>query len=132
MSINNDRRIESMTETVNLSSAIKYANIPAYQLKHGLIEVDLITLESTYNGKRIDISSSVRRLLYILILNSHRMVSAEELQAALWGFETDDYNAVRVAISRLRKELQFAGAPKDITIKKRGAGVMLKPEQTVD
>lgn len=63
---------------------------------------DLDTLHIERAGRTLYIKPAARRVLEVLMRNSHRVVSKEELEAALWGDEPPEADALRVHVHSLR------------------------------
>lgn len=68
----------------------------------GDLEFDPDTQIVKRAGKRLDLNPSLRRLLGVLMANSHRVVRRDELEAALWGDDRPDADVLRAHIYALR------------------------------
>jgi DNA-binding response OmpR family regulator len=68
----------------------------------GDLEFDPDTQIVKRAGKRLDLNPSLRRLLGVLMANSHRVVHRDELEAALWGDDRPDADVLRAHIYALR------------------------------
>ncbi len=76
---------------------------------HGALSFSASAGEVRLHGVPIDLSRREMALLRALLNNPGRILSAEQLQASLYGFETDvESNAVNVHIHHLRRKLGAA------------------------
>ncbi|MFX8887324.1 winged helix-turn-helix domain-containing protein, partial [Acinetobacter baumannii] len=70
------------------------------------LALDVATRSCTLDGDDLALSRHEFELLTALMSNSGRVVSHEELVQQLWEWGDDDaQNALRLAITRLRKKL---------------------------
>ncbi len=60
------------------------------------------TLVATRDGQTLKLNPSTRRLLVLLMQNSHRVVSRRELERELWGEEPPDGDVLRAHMYALR------------------------------
>ncbi len=76
---------------------------------HGALSFSASAAEVRLHGVPIDLSRREMALLRALLNNPGRILSAEQLQASLYGFETEvESNAVNVHIHHLRRKLGAA------------------------
>jgi DNA-binding response OmpR family regulator len=76
--------------------------LTARVLTVGDLEFDPDTQIVKRAGKRLDLNPSLRRLLALLMANTHRVVRRDELEAALWGDDRPDADVLRAHIYALR------------------------------
>ena len=94
---------------------IKYNGITLFPMKS----------EVSYNGKTIELTKNELKILSILIKNSGRIVSREELMDELWqSDEFVDDNTLTVNVNRLRHDLESIGVS-DFINTKRGQGYVV-------
>ena len=78
-------------------------------VEHGVLSFSASTGEVRLHGVPVDLSRRELALLRALLLHPGRILSLEQLQASLYGFETDvESNAVNVHIHHLRRKLGAA------------------------
>ncbi len=76
-------------------------------LRGGDVEVDLITREVSYAGRRVWLSTTEFELLSYLMRNQGRVLSREQMLRAVWGYDYDPgTNVVDVYIGYLRRKLR--------------------------
>jgi DNA-binding response OmpR family regulator len=68
----------------------------------GDLEFDPDTQVVKRAGKRLELNPSLRRLLALLMTNTHRVVRRDELEHALWGDDRPDADVLRAHIYALR------------------------------
>jgi DNA-binding response OmpR family regulator len=68
----------------------------------GDLEFDPDTQIVRRAGKRLELNPSLRRLLEVLMANTHRVVRRDELETALWGDDRPDADVLRAHIYALR------------------------------
>lgn len=78
------------------------STVAARALKVADLEFDPDTQIVKRGGKRLELNPSLRRLLSVLMSNSHRVVRRDELEAALWGEDRPDADVLRAHIYALR------------------------------
>lgn len=75
-------------------------------VEHGSLTFSASNAEVRLHGMRVELSRRELALLRALLQNPGRILSLEQLQASLYGFETDvESNAVNVHIHHLRRKL---------------------------
>ena len=75
-------------------------------VEHGSLTFNASSAEVRLHGVRVELSRRELALLRALLQNPGRILSLEQLQASLYGFETDvESNAVNVHIHHLRRKL---------------------------
>jgi len=71
-------------------------------LSVGDLRFDLDTLEAERGGERVKLNPTTRRILIVLLQNSHRVVSRGELERELWGDQPPQGDFLRAHIHALR------------------------------
>lgn len=71
-------------------------------LSVGDLEFDPDTLVARRGGRALDLNPTMRRLLRVLMENTHRVVPRGELEHALWGDEPPEGDVLRSHIHALR------------------------------
>jgi DNA-binding response OmpR family regulator len=66
------------------------------------LEYDPDTLTAKRGGKPLELNPTLRRLLQVLMDNTHRVVSRRELEHALWGDDPPAGDVLRAHIHNLR------------------------------
>lgn len=88
---------------------------------HGL-EIDPSSATVTIGGKPVDLTQMEYRLLYHLVSNAGKVVSAAVLAEALYSHHHErDTNAIEVLVGRLRRKIG-----KDFIATRRGFGYVFK------
>ncbi len=86
------------------------------------------TCEVTYNRCALTLTTKEYDLLELLLRDSYRVFSSEEIIDRLWSSDAFPAEAtVRSHLRRLRHKLQAAGAPEDFIGTLHGRGYYLKP-----
>ena len=72
---------------VRLKALVRRTRLPETPriLSVGDLRFDLDTLEAERGGERLKLNPTTRRLLIVLLQNSHRVVTRQELERELWG-----------------------------------------------
>ena len=98
------------------------------RLEAGNLALDTITRETAIADTALPLSARETSLLEMLLRRAGRVVAREAIEQGLYGFDTPTGpNAVEVAVHRLRRRLQEAGAGVRIHTL-RGVGYMLTGE----
>jgi DNA-binding response OmpR family regulator len=66
------------------------------------LEFDPDTLSVKRGGRRLDLNPTMRTLLELLMSNTHRVVTRNEMEQALWGEHRPDGDVLRAHIHSLR------------------------------
>jgi DNA-binding response OmpR family regulator len=83
------------------------AQMPATAIRAGDIEVNLLTRELRRAGEQVSLSSTEFELLVYLMRNRGHVVTREQIQRAVWGYDYDPgTNVVDVYIGYLRRKLR--------------------------
>jgi DNA-binding response OmpR family regulator len=83
------------------------AQTPATAIRAGDIEVNLLTRELRRAGAQVSLSSTEFELLVYLMRNRGHVVTREQIQRAVWGYDYDPgTNVVDVYIGYLRRKLR--------------------------
>jgi DNA-binding response OmpR family regulator len=102
-------RVESVLRRSNGNSKISRIGIESI----GLV-LDLDTREAFYQGKCFQLTGKMFDVLYILMQNSPRLVTYEELTTSVWGEDsTSVRNRLKYLIYLLRQEFVESGANAD-------------------
>jgi len=76
------------------------------------LRYDPATLTAERDGTPVKLNPSTRRLLLLLMQNSHRVVSRRELERELWGDEPPDGDVLRAHMYALRNAIDKPFATK--------------------
>ena len=91
------------------------------------LEYNLDTEEIRRGQRVIRLKPAARKLLACLMRASHRIVSRQELEQALWADEPPDHDALRVHVHAIRSAIDGAGEPALVhTV--RGAGYRISAD----
>lgn len=80
------------------------------------------------DGHPLDLTATELRLLTFLIEQRGRIVSANQILNAVWGYDAYDANLVQVHVSSLRRKLETHGPRIVQTV--RGIGYRLQPQRS--
>ena len=95
----------------------------------GKLTFDVAARQAAYDGKPVELSRREAGLLEALMRRAEGVVTRQSLEEALYDFnEPVTPNAVEVAVSRLRKRLDDAGAS-DMLHTVRGLGYILRAKR---
>lgn len=78
----------------------------------GDLQFDPDTQTVRRGGRRLELNPSLRTLLGVLMTNTHRVVTRDELEHALWGDEPPDGDVLRTHIYALRSVIDRPFADK--------------------
>lgn len=95
-------------------------------ITHNGLVLKLNESAALYNDQKIELTKNELKILSLLISNSGKIISRNDLMTLLWN--DDMYvndNTLTVNINRLRVKLEEAGLPEFITTKKRQGYVIL-------
>lgn len=94
-------------------------------IEHNGLVLDIAKSNADYNGTEIELTKNEMKILYLLMKNSGKIISRDEIMNELWqSDEFVDDNTLTVNINRLRKKLEGAGVY-DYLVTKRGQGYMV-------
>jgi two-component system, OmpR family, response regulator len=79
-------------------------------------------------GHALDLTATELRLLHFLVEQRSRIVSANQILSAVWGYDAYDPNLVQVHVSGLRRKLEAHGPRIVHTV--RGIGYRLQPHRS--
>lgn len=87
-----------------LKALVRRASVPEAPrvLSVGDLRFDLDTLEAERSGERLKLNPTTRRLLIVLLQNSHRVVTRTELERELWGDQPPQGDFLRAHMHALR------------------------------
>lgn len=88
------------------------ATPPANTLEIGGLKFDFNTLEAERQGQSIKLNPTTRRLLVLLMQNTHRVVSREELERAVWGDDPPEGDVLRAHMHALRNAIDKGFEPR--------------------
>lgn len=75
------------------------------QLQVGDLSLDLSTLEVERNGQEIRLNPVRLKILRLLMENSHRVVSRNEIECYVWGEDLTESDALRTHLCALRQAI---------------------------
>ncbi|PTQ77608.1 DNA-binding response OmpR family regulator [Nitrosomonas oligotropha] len=81
----------------------RIGRVPDSRLQIGDLTLDASTHEVYRAGKRIELSSSLFRLLMYLMQNPHRVITREELERVVWQDHRPDSDVLRTHLFNLRQ-----------------------------
>ncbi|HEX7011411.1 MAG TPA: response regulator transcription factor [Steroidobacteraceae bacterium] len=90
-----DARLKALVRRARMPQASRILSV-------GDLTFDLDTLEAERAGERIKLNPTTRRLLLVLMQNSHRVVTRVELERELWGDEPPQGDFLRAHMHALR------------------------------
>lgn len=97
-------------------------------LSVGELSLNRSTYELAYRDKTASLSGKEFQIIEMLMQNSGRIVTTEQLMTRIWGWNTNvDISVIWVHISNVRKKAESLGAPLKIRFV-RGAGYILEAE----
>lgn len=111
--------LETLTSTLCTAIQRSHKERGIIQLSHELF-YHSTTKELYRNGSIVMLGEKEQALLHLLVLNSHRTLSKEEIEQKLWPLESIGNSAIKKLIFRIREKLQA-----DIIISVRGIGYRL-------
>ncbi len=91
------------------------------------LQYDPDTMTATRDGRALELNPIQRKLLEALLLNTHRVVSREELETLIWGDELPDNDVLRTHIYHLRNVVDKP-FPVKLIHTVHGAGYRLQQE----
>jgi len=99
-------------------------------LQIGDLRFDMDTLDATRGGQPVKLNPTTRRILTLLMQNTHRVVTREELEQVLWGTATPNADVLRAHMHALRNALDKSFTVKLLhTIHGTGYRLALPDEQ---
>ncbi|WP_411682086.1 response regulator transcription factor [Clostridium thailandense] len=110
-----------------ISAVLKrtYGNVQSDHLKYKNITFNMAAGLVEFNNNKVELTKNESKILHILINNSGKIVSRDEIMKCLWQeAEFVDDNTLTVNVNRLRKKLEDLGAINYIQTK-RGQGYIL-------
>jgi DNA-binding response OmpR family regulator len=121
--------------TARVQAMLRRAELPSHtedggrniSFSDGYLNVDIAQRKVTVNGERIKLTPIEFRLLALLLQNTGRILTHQQLLEKVWGWEyVDDLDYVRIYISHLRRKIEpDATLPKYI-ITEPGVGYYLQ------
>ena len=112
-----------------LKALVRRAGAPETSrvLSVGDLRFDLDTLEAERGGERLKLNPTTRRILIVLLQNSHRVVTRAELERELWGDQIPQGDFLRAHIHALRTAID-RNFPLKLLHTIHGAGYRLSAE----
>jgi DNA-binding response OmpR family regulator len=103
-------------------------SIPPTQrfLNIGDLNFDLDTLQANRAGQAIKLNPSTRRILSVLMQNTHRVVTRDELEKELWGTSAPGADILRAHVHALRTAVD-KGFDEKLVHTIHGTGYRLAP-----
>ncbi len=92
------------------------------------LQFDPETLTTTRGGQTLNLNPTMRSLLQVLMENTHRVVSREQLEHTLWGDDPPDKDVLRAHIYTLRNIIDKP-FPQKLLQTVHGAGYRLAPPE---
>lgn len=106
---------------------------PAMIYKFGEFRLDIARQELWCGAETVDVEPMALELLRLLIENHDRLVSKEEIFAALWDDRTVTDSALSTCIKSARRAVQDSGRSQSIIKTVHGKGLRwVAPFKTVD
>jgi len=99
-------RVQAMLRRAELSSTEEDRGKDA-TFGDGYLTVDIVQRKVTVEGKRVKLTPIEFRLLALLLRNTGRILTHQQLLEKVWGWEyIDDLDYVRIYILHLRKKIE--------------------------
>lgn len=98
-------RLQALVKRSNPSAGSKLLQVADLQFNPA-------TLETWRNGQLLDLNPIQRKLLELLLQNTHRVVAREELESHIWGDSLPDNDVLRTHIYSLRNIIDRNFEPK--------------------
>jgi two-component system, OmpR family, response regulator len=99
-----------------------------HALQVGDLMLDVDAGVAVRAGHALDLTATELRLLHFLVEQRSRIVSANQILSAVWGYDAYDPNLVQVHVSGLRRKLEAHGPRIVHTV--RGIGYRLQPHRS--
>jgi DNA-binding response OmpR family regulator len=108
------------------------ANAPPTQRSLDIADLhfDLDTLHATRAGQPIKLNPSTRRILSMLMNNTHRVVTREELEQELWGTSAPGADILRAHVHALRTAID-KGFDDKLVHTVHGTGYRIAPQSVL-
>jgi len=109
-----------------LRRTYSYVDVESSALEYNGVVLNLKDSSVLYQQQKLELTKNEFRILYILMKNSGKVVSRDEIMRKLWEDESFvDDNTLTVNINRLRKSLTDMGL-EDFIKTKRGQGYIIQ------
>ena len=93
-------------------------------IKRGSLTLDVLTSRAYMDGNDLLLTQKELALLYVLIQNEGRIMSAKELYERVWNSPMNsDNKALKITLSRLRGKIEGSGFK--VSFDKQGKGYSL-------
>lgn len=101
--------------TARVQAMLRRAELPSsmgdegkdYSFSDGYLAVDITQRKVMVDGKRVKLTPIEFRLLALLLQNTGRILTHQQLLEKVWGWEyVDDLDYVRIYISHLRRKIE--------------------------
>ena len=100
-------RVQAMLRRAELPSSVEDPD-KGTAFGDGYLTVDMAQRRVTVDGKRVKLTPIEFRLLALLLQNTGRILTHQQLLEKVWGWEyVDDLDYVRIYISHLRKKIEM-------------------------
>ena len=117
-------RLRALTRRAQIGTAT------TRQLAIADLQFDLDTLQATRAGKPLKLNPSTRRILGVLMQNSHRVVTREELEQELWGSAAPGADVLRAHVHALRTAVD-RGFDEKLVHTVHGTGYRIAPSGAI-
>jgi len=112
---------------VRLEALVRRSRPPSATLRVADLQYDPQTLEARRAGKAIALNPTTRKLLEVLMRESHRVVRRSELEQLIWGDDAPQDDVLRVHMHALRAAIDRP-FPKKLLRTIHGAGYRLSAD----
>lgn len=106
----------SLVELAVRLKALTRRHVPTSTARNAIevadLKFDLNALSAERGGKPIKLNPTTRRLLAVLMQNTHRVVTREELEQALWGEQPPPGDVLRAHMHALRVAIDKGFEPR--------------------
>jgi len=115
-------RVQAMLRRAELPSSVEDPGKDT-AFGDGYLTVDIAQRKVTVDGNRVKLTPIEFRLLTLLLQNTGRILTHQQLLEKVWGWEyVDDLDYVRIYISHLRKKIELDPALPKYIITEPGVG----------
>ncbi|HTE42727.1 MAG TPA: response regulator transcription factor [Steroidobacteraceae bacterium] len=123
----------SLVELAARLKALSRRAVPSVQrvLNVADLQFDLDTLHATRSGQALKLNPSTRRILSVLMQNTHRVVAREELEQELWGAGAPGADILRAHVHALRNAVD-KGFDEKLVHTVHGTGYRIAPQSALN
>lgn len=97
----------------------------------GRLSVDLAHQKAMVDGRKVPLTSTETKLLYVLMRNAGRVVATDFLLRRLWPSDEVFEDTLRVHVHRLRGKIEPEPSRPRYVVTERGSGYRFPPVQAV-